>query len=123
MASAASSNRWASRAAGSRHVRQDGRPGRGVVGPERPVGREYESHETVIRPSRRDNKPRRGLLRRLKRSINGTHHHVSETHLPRYQAEFDYRHTTRKLNDSGRTKNLLGRVEGKRLSYKPLRDS
>jgi hypothetical protein len=26
----------------------------------------------------------------LKRSIDGTHHHVSREHLPRYLAEFDF---------------------------------
>lgn len=31
----------------------------------------------------------------LKRSLDGTHHHVSVEHLPRYLAEFDYRHSTR----------------------------
>lgn len=31
----------------------------------------------------------------LKRSIDGTHHHVSVPHLPRYLAEFDFRYTYR----------------------------
>jgi hypothetical protein len=32
----------------------------------------------------------------LKRSIDGTHHHVSREHLNRYLAEFDFRYSTRK---------------------------
>src|SRR5690606_10996046 len=34
-----------------------------------------------------------GYFSQLKRSIDGTHHRVSETHLPRYLAEFDYRYS------------------------------
>jgi hypothetical protein len=56
----------------------------------------------------------------LKRSIDGTHHHVSKEHLHRYLAEFDYRYSTRKLSDSARIDRLMGRVAGRRLSYKPL---
>ncbi|MGI8806523.1 MAG: transposase [Acidimicrobiales bacterium] len=37
-----------------------------------------------------------GLFSQLKRSLDGTHHHVSVQHLPRYLAEFDFRYTTRK---------------------------
>lgn len=56
----------------------------------------------------------------LKRSIDGTHHHVSREHLARYLAEFDYRWSTRKLNDTARTKRLMGQVAGRRLTYRPL---
>ena len=34
----------------------------------------------------------------LKRSLDGTHHHVSRVHLHRYVAEFDFRYTTCKLD-------------------------
>jgi transposase-like protein len=43
-----------------------------------------------------------GYFSQLKRSIDGTHHHVSNVHLPMYLAEFDYRHTTRQLSDTYR---------------------
>jgi transposase-like protein len=36
-----------------------------------------------------------GFFSQLKRSLDGTFHHVSEEHLPRYLAEFDYRWSTR----------------------------
>jgi transposase-like protein len=55
----------------------------------------------------------------LKRSLDGTHHHVSREHLPRYLAEFDFRYSTRELDDTQRMQKLIGRVGGKRLMYKP----
>ncbi len=63
-----------------------------------------------------------GYFSQLKRSIDGTHHHVSRKHLDRYLAEFDYRYSTRKVSDTQRTRMLMGQVGGKRLTYKPLRD-
>jgi transposase-like protein len=61
-----------------------------------------------------------GYFSQLKRSIDGTHHHVSVEHLPRYLAEFDYRYTTRKLSDSARLERMVDQTAGRRLSYKPL---
>lgn len=54
----------------------------------------------------------------LKRSLDGTHHRVSTEHLPRYLAEFDFRHSTRKLSDTERMERLMGQVQGKRLTYR-----
>lgn len=54
----------------------------------------------------------------LKRSLDGTHHHVSREHLHRYLAEFDYRHTTRKMSDVARMRHLANRVAGRRLTYR-----
>jgi len=54
----------------------------------------------------------------LKRSLDGTHHHVSREHLGRYLAEFDYRYSTRKLSDTARMNRLMGQVGGRRLTYK-----
>jgi transposase-like protein len=59
-----------------------------------------------------------GFFSLLKRGIIGTYHHVSEQHLARYTAEFDFRYNTRKLDDFERAdENLLGAV-GKRLTYR-----
>jgi hypothetical protein len=58
----------------------------------------------------------------LKRSIDGTHHHVSPEHLGRYLGEFDFRHSTHDETDSARMGRLMGQVAGKRLTYRPLRD-
>jgi transposase-like protein len=54
----------------------------------------------------------------LKRSLDGTHHHVSREHLPRYLAEFDYRHSTRRMSDSQRMAQTLRQCGGRRLSYR-----
>jgi hypothetical protein len=35
----------------------------------------------------------------LKRSLDGTHHHVSREHLPRYLAKFDIRYPTCEMTD------------------------
>lgn len=63
-----------------------------------------------------------GYFSQLKRSIDGTHHHVSEQHLPRYLAEFDFRYSTRKIVDGERTEQTIQQTAGKRLRYKePVR--
>lgn len=59
-----------------------------------------------------------GFFSQLKRSIDGTHHHVSRVHLPRYLAEFDFRYSTRKLTDSARMQQMVGQAGGRRLTYK-----
>lgn len=61
-----------------------------------------------------------GYFSQLKRSIDGTHHHVSHQHLPRYLAEFDFRYSTRNMDDSARTMRLFGQVANRRLTYRPL---
>ncbi len=57
----------------------------------------------------------------LKRSIDGTHHHVSREHLDRYLAEFDFRASTRKVSDTVRVEALMGQVAGRRLMYSDSR--
>jgi len=61
-----------------------------------------------------------GFFSQLKRSIDGTHHHVSKEHLPRYLAHFDFMYTTHELTDSERMRRVLGQVGGRRLTYRPL---
>lgn len=58
-----------------------------------------------------------GFFSQLKRSLDGTYHHVSEYHLHRYLAEFDYRYSTRKVSDSDRTVAAIRKTTGKRLKY------
>jgi hypothetical protein len=53
----------------------------------------------------------------LKRSIDGTHHHVSREHLERYLAEFDFRYTTCKRTDSERMSQIVEQAHGRRLVY------
>ena len=57
-----------------------------------------------------------GFFSQLKRSIDGTHHHVSVEHLPRYLAQFDWLYTHCKASDSERLRLLLGNVGGRRLT-------
>jgi transposase-like protein len=58
-----------------------------------------------------------GYFSQLKRSLDGTYHHVSEKHLARYLAEFDYRYNTRKIKDGERMVRSIQQVAGKRLMY------
>ena len=60
-----------------------------------------------------------GFFAQLKRSLDGTHHHVSTVHLPRYLGEFDFGYSTCKMSDYGRMRTLAKKVEG-RLSYERL---
>jgi transposase-like protein len=92
----------------------------------RAIGLEMAGHESVnhsygeyVRDGVSTNHAE-GYFSQLKRSIDGTHHHVSVEHLGRYLAEFDYRYSTCKLSDTARMHKLLGQVPGRRLSYKPL---
>ena len=61
-----------------------------------------------------------GYFSTLKRGINGTYHHVSQQHLKRYLAEFDFRYNERValgVDDIECTDKLLQGVSGKRLTY------
>lgn len=58
-----------------------------------------------------------GFFGQLKRSIDGTHHHVSPRHLPRYLAQFDWLYTHCHATDSERLRTLVGNVGGRRLTY------
>ncbi|MEX0756089.1 MAG: IS1595 family transposase [Actinomycetota bacterium] len=90
------------------------------------VGREFIEHQAVnhdageyVRGDVTTNQAE-GYFSQLKRSLDGTHHHVSREHLGRYLAEFDYRYSTRESTDDERVDDLLKRVGGRRLAYKPL---
>lgn len=54
----------------------------------------------------------------LKRGIVGTFHHVSQQHLSRYVAEFDFRYNERKIPDAMRADAALRGIVGKRLTYR-----
>jgi transposase-like protein len=61
-----------------------------------------------------------GFFAQLKRSIDGTHHHVSPEHLHRYVNEFAFRYSTCKMDDSVRLQTMVDQAAGRRLTYKPL---
>ena len=57
----------------------------------------------------------------LKRGITGTYHHVSQQHLKRYLAEFDFRYNERSglgMGDAERAAKALVGIKGKRLTYR-----
>jgi hypothetical protein len=88
------------------------------------VGTEFAAHGVVAHSLREYGRGDthtntiEGFFSLLKRGIIGTYHHVSEGHLHRYCAEFDFRYNTRKLNDFERAElSLIGAV-GKRLTYR-----
>ena len=56
----------------------------------------------------------------LKRGILGSFHHVSEKHLPRYLAEFDFRWNRRHVSDGERMAKAIAGAHGKRLMYRGL---
>ena len=61
-----------------------------------------------------------GYFSILKRGITGVYHSVSEAHLHRYLAEFDFRYSNRSklgVEDAERAARALKGAEGKRLMY------
>lgn len=62
-----------------------------------------------------------GFFSILKRGLGGVYQNVSEQHLHRYLAEFDFRYSNRSavgIEDAERTVNALKGIEGKRLTYR-----
>jgi transposase-like protein len=61
-----------------------------------------------------------GFFSILKRGIYGVYQHVSEAHLHRYLAEFDFRYSNREklgINDVARASRALVGAKGRRLTY------
>jgi transposase-like protein len=56
----------------------------------------------------------------FKRGVIGTYHHMSEAHLHRYCAEFDFRYNTKDISDRERADIALKGIVGKRLTYRPI---
>ncbi|MEQ1930180.1 MAG: IS1595 family transposase [Parvularculaceae bacterium] len=93
----------------------------------RPVGKEFARHgkvnhgiEEYVRGDAHTNTVE-GYFSILKRGVIGTYHHVSEAHLKRYLAEFDFRYNTRirlGIEDAERTTLAIKGAEGKRLMYR-----
>lgn len=90
------------------------------------LGKSFNSHHTV---NHSDGEYKRngagtnlaeGYFSQLKRSLDGTHHHVSVDHLDRYLTQFDFMYTHCKATDSDRMRLLVENVAGRRLTYKPL---
>ena len=93
------------------------------------VGKEYARHEMVdhgrceyVRGDAHSNTAE-GFFSILKRGLIGTFHHVSEAHLHRYLAEFDFRYNNRSglgVEDTERASKIIKQAEGKRLTYRRI---
>jgi transposase-like protein len=93
------------------------------------IGREFARHEMVdhgkdeyVRGDAHSNTVE-GYFSILKRGLTGVYHSVSEAHLHRYLAEFDFRHSNREklgISDVSRADLALLGVKGKRLTYRTI---
>lgn len=91
------------------------------------AGEGFASHQTVnhsakeyVRGDAHTNTVE-GYFSILKRGIVGVYHHVSEEHLKRYLAEFDFRYNERMalgVDDVERANRALRGIVGKRLTYR-----
>ncbi len=91
------------------------------------VGKEFAAHDTVnhsVEEYSRDDKETgrkattntaEGFFGNSKRSIDGTHHHISRDHTSLYFAELDHKYSTRRMSDGARTVDGIQKMEGKRL--------
>lgn len=95
------------------------------------VGKEFANHGTVNHGA--DEYARLGgfvhvntaecRFSLMKRTVYGTHHSISEAHLPRYLIEWDYKWNTRKMSDVERAAGAIMGGEGKRLQYRQPREA
>jgi transposase-like protein len=94
------------------------------------IGREFAGHGTVnhsadeyVRGAFWYTNSVESYFAILKRGMMGSFHNVSEAHLYRYLAEFDFRYNSRDLTDGERANALLTGAKGKRLVYNQPRQS
>jgi len=90
------------------------------------VGKELGRHEAVnhgigeyVRGDVHSNTVE-GYFSIMKRGIHGVYHHVSQQHLKRYLAEYDFRYNERSalgVEDAERMRKSLKGIVGKRLTY------
>lgn len=92
------------------------------------AGEEFASHEAVNHAQKEyvrgdaSTNAAENYFSILKRGIYGVYQHVSEAHLHRYLAEFDFRYNNRAgfgVSDGERAAKALKGIEGKRLTYRP----
>jgi ISXO2-like transposase domain len=91
------------------------------------IGEEFASHESIahrkheyVRGDAHTNTAE-NYFSIFKRGIYGVYHHVSEAHLHRYLAEFDFRYSNRAklgIDDGERAARALKGIYGKRLTYR-----
>jgi transposase-like protein len=90
------------------------------------IGKEFANHSTVCH-SANEYTRLGGFIHTntaecrfslMKRAVFGTHHSISEAHLPRYLAEWDFKFNSRSISDAERAEVLLRGTQGKRLLYR-----
>lgn len=96
------------------------------------MGKEFARHEMVdhgigeyVRGDAHSNTVE-SYFATFKRGIVGTYHNVSEAHLKRYLAEFDFRYNERMalgIDDAERTTRAIKGAEGKRITYRMPRET
>jgi transposase-like protein len=90
------------------------------------VGREFHTHGAVVHGRGEyargvdHSNTAENFFSIFKRGYVGTYHHMSEAHLHRYTAEFDFRYNTRSISDGERAALALTGMEGKRLTYRRI---
>ena len=90
------------------------------------TGREFTAHYTVNHSAQqyvttggfKHSNTAENFFSIFKRGVIGTYHHMSEAHLGRYCAEFDFRYNTRTISDAERTDEAIKGARGKRLMYR-----
>jgi len=92
------------------------------------IGEEFASHDAVdhhraeyVRGDTHTNTVE-GFFSIFKRGVIGVYHHISDAHLNRYLAEFDFRYSNRAklgVNDGERAARAIQGAQGKRLTYRP----
>jgi transposase-like protein len=93
-----------------------------------PIGETFAGHGTVnhsieeyVRGGFWHINTAEGYFSIFKRGVYGTFHHVSQQHLKRYLAEFDFRYNERAalgINDAMRMAKSIDGIVGKRLTYR-----
>jgi transposase-like protein len=88
------------------------------------LGKEFSAHDAVDHSKhiyvqgKKHSNTVENFFSIFKRGVIGTYHHMSEAHLARYTAEFDFRYNTRKDSDAERADQSLRGIYGKRLTYR-----
>ncbi len=90
----------------------------------RAVGREFAGHFPVIHSAREyafdgmHSNTAENFFSIFKRGVIGTYHQLSEAHMHRYLAEFDFRYSTKNASGRERADLSLKGIAGKRLTYR-----
>jgi transposase-like protein len=98
------------------------------------LGKEFDGHGTVVHSANEYARlggfihvnSAENYFSIFKRGVIGTYHHVSEQHLDRYLAEFDFRYNNRSglgIQDKERVSKIVAGITGKRLTYRRINEA